>query len=250
MIDRSSKLPSLFITGTDTGVGKTFFSAGLALLYKSLGVNVGVMKPIQTGINEKTKNTLDDDAYILSAVIQSGIPMDTVNPYSLSQPLSPHLAAKRDGVDISIQKIKDTYIQMRKQFDAVIVEGAGGLMVPIKKDYFFADLAKEFNLPVVIVSRPSLGTINHTLLTTFFAGSKGIKIAGILINNFPDNPTLAEKLNPEAIQELTNLPLLGVIRKFDEFDLLKNTDELLKTFQDVNEKYDIIKKLKIAGWEQ
>jgi dethiobiotin synthetase len=247
--NKNSKLPSLFITGTDTGVGKTFFSAGLTLLYKGLGINVGVMKPIQTGINENTRNTLDDDAYILSAVSQSGVSMDAVNSYSLSEPLSPHLAAKRDGVDISIQKIKNAYAQLQKQFDAVMVEGAGGLMVPIIKDYFFADLAKEFDLPVIIVSRPSLGTINHTLLTNFFAREKGLKLAGIIINNFPDNPTLAERLNPEAIQELTNLPLLGVIKKIDEVDLLENTDELLKIFQDIDEKFGIIEKLKTAGWE-
>jgi dethiobiotin synthetase len=236
----NNKLPSLFIIGTDTCVGKTFFTAGLALLLKSLGIKVGVMKPIQTGVDEAAKNTDDDDAYVLSKVNNST--SADINCYSFSESLSPHLAAERRDTDISIEKIKHKFDEIKNDNDVVLVEGAGGILVPIKKSYSFGDLAKELDLPVVIVARATLGTINHTLLTAFAAREMGIKIAGIVVNKYPDKPTLAEKLNPEALENLSGLPMLGILKESDVDILDKN--KMLKIFSEMDRKFHTIEKLK------
>jgi len=195
---------SLLVTGTDTDVGKTFVAAGLAAALRRRGVDVGVLKPVATGRSE--------DARILLAASKSGDPLPLVNPIHLKAPLSPHLAAKLEGMRVDLRVIDRAYKALVARHEVVIVEGAGGLLVPIREGFTFADLAKRLRWPLVIVARDALGTINHTSLTVEAARARGLKILGIVVNrSHPGRPDLAERLNPAAIAETTGVRVLASI---------------------------------------
>ncbi|ADG81299.1 dethiobiotin synthase [Thermincola potens] len=156
------------------------------------------------------------------------------NTNSLAPPLAPNLAAELSQVSIEIDKIKEDFVSLCVKYQIVIVEGAGGLFVPLKgTSFLLPDLIKEFNLPVIIVARPDLGTINHTVLTVRCAKQLGLKIKGIIYNGFDiNNLTLSEKTNPEIIEKMTNIPTLGKIPKGKDIDIdtcqIGNTLELIK----------------------
>ncbi|HTF56182.1 MAG TPA: dethiobiotin synthase [Planctomycetota bacterium] len=193
---------SLLVTGTDTDVGKTFVAAGLAAALRRRGVDVGVMKPVATGRT--------DDARILMAASGSGDPLELVNPVHLKAPLSPHLAAKLEGKRVDLRVIERAYRALIARHRVVIVEGAGGLLVPIRDGFTFADLAKRLRLPLLIVARDTLGTINHTSLTVEAARARGLKILGIVVNRIsPGRRSLAERMNPAAIGKATGVPILA-----------------------------------------
>jgi len=140
-----------------------------------------------------------------------------ITPYALENPLAPLLAAEMEGVLIEPSLIRKRFETLLQKYDAVIVEGVGGLLVPIAKDYFVLDMAKDFSLPLLVVSRPSLGTINHTLLTVEKALLKGLSVGGVVLNySGPAGGTLAERTNPEILERLLPVPLIGV------FPYLKN----------------------------
>lgn len=203
-----SNLPKgIFVTGTDTGVGKTVVSATIALALRQSGKRVTVMKPVQTGAGE---DGLTDIEFI-QKVIGTDRLQEAVCPYRLELPLAPLVAAKLAGQLIDVDKIKSAYFDLSSSHDVVIVEGAGGLLVPITETYFMSDLASDLRLGLIIVIRPGLGTLNHTLLTLEHARSRGLSILGFVINNYPDIPTLAERTNPELLLELTGEKILGVI---------------------------------------
>jgi dethiobiotin synthetase len=135
-----------------------------------------------------------------------------INPYRFRLPLAPSVAAELEGKVIKKSNIISAYRYLKDRYQITIVEGAGGLMVPIYKKYLFIDLIKDLNLPVVIVSRPSLGTINHTLLTIEAARSKGLEVLGIIINySTKTKKGLPEKTNPEIIERIGGIPLWGII---------------------------------------
>ena len=195
---------SIIITGTDTGVGKTVITAALALSLKNTGLNVGVMKPLQSGSSLPGLTDIE----FLRMVLGETSPDDCV--YSFEAPLSPHAAAALSGETIDIDRIKSAYGRIASARDVVLVEGAGGLLVPILEDYLMADLARNLSLPLLVVARPGLGTVNHTSLTIECARMRGLAVLGVVINAFPDSPGLAEKMNPSAIKKQTGAPLLGV----------------------------------------
>lgn len=145
-----------FITGTDTEVGKTIVTAALGLCLKQEGYDIGVMKPIQCS---------GDDAEFLKNTLDVSDPLEEINPYYTDEPLSPHIAFERANKEIHREEIIERYEQLKGNHDITLVEGAGGLLVPIQKDYCMIDLIEDLDLEVVIVSRLGLGTINHTLLT-------------------------------------------------------------------------------------
>jgi len=193
---------SLLVTGTDTHVGKTFVAAGLAAALRRRGVDVGVMKPVATGRSE--------DARILMTASKSGDPLDLVNPIHLRAPLSPHLAARLEGRRVDLRVIERAYKALLARHEVVIVEGAGGLLVPIRDGFTFADLAKRLRLPLVIVARDALGTINHASLTVEAARARGLEILGVVVNRSrPGRPDLAERLNPRAIAKAARVEVLG-----------------------------------------
>jgi len=203
-----SKIPKgIFVTGTDTGVGKTVVTAAIAWNLKQAGKSVAVMKPVQTG----TIISGPTDIEFVQKVVGENSSLDVSCPYMFPDPLAPLVASMITGERIDIDKIKDSYNQLSSENDFVIVEGAGGLLVPILEDYFMSDLALELNLPVLIVTRPNLGTLNHTLLTLESAKRRGLDVAGIVISNFPWDPGMPEQTNPELILSMTGVNILGVL---------------------------------------
>ena len=199
----------LFITGTDTGVGKTIVAATLARILRLRGVNVGVMKPVTSGCVERNGELISEDAELLAWA--AGVDCtDDVAPYCLRQPISPVEAAQLDGVKIDFSAIVASYRRLSAQHEFVIVEGAGGLMVPLNGGLLIADLVKQLDLPLLVVARPNLGTINHSVLTCFAAGQMDIEVKGVMVNRFPANPGLAEKGASHQIGSLCGAPILGI----------------------------------------
>lgn len=215
----------IFITGTDTGVGKTIVAATLALLLRMRGVNVGVMKPVTSGCREEEGHLVSDDALLLC--LAAGVACsDDVAPYLLREPLAPAEAARIDGVRIDFAAIKASYERLAAMHDVVIVEGAGGLMVPLAGGLLVADLVRELELQLLVVARPGLGTINHTVLTCFCAQQLGLGVAGVIVNNFPDAPGPAEKSATHHIGSLCGAPVLGVWPHHDDTDQVEVVDYL------------------------
>lgn len=198
----------VFITGTDTGVGKTLVGAALARFLQQRGVDVGVMKPAETGVTDPTG--LGPDGALLQWAAASRDSLELISPYRLRQPLAPALAAKHDGVRIDLDHLVTSARQLASAHEFLIVEGAGGLMVPLAGGFLMADLVAALGLPVLVVARPALGMINHTLLTVFAARGMELPLAGVIINNMPAEPSAAEAEAPHAIGSLASADLLGV----------------------------------------
>jgi len=197
----------IFVTGTDTGVGKTVVSAALAWALKQSGKRVAVMKPLQTG----TDSAGLMDIEFVQRVLGTDYPLDEVCPYRFPHPLAPLVASSLIGEKVDLERIRSAFHKLISNHDVVVVEGAGGLLVPITQDYLMSNLAFDLGMPILIATRPSLGTLNHTLLTVESAKARGLKVLGIVINQFPSNPGLAERTNPGLIVKMTGEPILGVL---------------------------------------
>ena len=232
--------PGIFITGTDTGVGKTIVSATLSRLLRMRGVNVGVIKPATSGCRVEDGQLVSDDALLLCQA--AGVPCnrDTA-PYLLTEPLAPAEAARIDGVEVAFSHILACQERLAAQHDFLIMEGAGGLMVPLSGTQTVADLAKLSGLPLLVVARPNLGTINHAALTCLVAKQMGITVIGVIINNYPQQAGLAEQSAAGYIEVLGGAPVLGIWPHQDtqsEFEAVEalaewlngrsDTDDLLK----------------------
>jgi len=235
----------LFITATDTGVGKTIVAATLARVMRLRGVNVGVMKPVTSGCKEQNGELISEDAELLAWA--AGIDCtDDVAPYCLRQPLAPVEAAELDGIKIDFNLIVNSYRRLAAQHDFMIIEGSGGLMVPLNGGLLIADLAKQLDLPLLVVARPNLGTINHSILTCFAAGQMGLEVTGVIVNRFPANPDLAEKGASHQIGSLCGSPILGI---WD--DLSGSEEEIVERLAaqfNADPKSDII--MRILGGEE
>ncbi|MDE0041745.1 MAG: dethiobiotin synthase [Candidatus Poribacteria bacterium] len=228
----------VFVTGTDTGVGKTVVAGGLAAALALTGVDVGVMKPIATGGEERdsvsveadsrigedtTSNTVttagegyghlvSEDAVFLKHAAQAEDSLELINPICLREPLAPSVAAELEDLPIKLEKVDAAFNRLRQNHEFMVVEGVGGLAVPIRDDVLVAHLAARFGLPLIVVAQPTLGTINHTLLTVEFARSFDLEIHGIVLNGLRQEMAgLAERTNPAEISRFTNLPILGVV---------------------------------------
>jgi dethiobiotin synthetase len=215
----------IFITGTDTGVGKTYVATGIAKALRSAGIEVGVMKPAETGCRVHSGKLLPSDAEALIQAASVRDSLSLVNPFRFRAPVAPSVAAQLDRKTIDPEKILRSFKTLSQRHRFMIVEGAGGLMVPLAEGYLFLDLAEAMNLPVVIVARPGLGTINHTLLTIEALRTRGLTVAGVVINDSQGGKKgLAEATSPEVIQNLSGVPIIGTIpyrhRTFD--GLVKN----------------------------
>jgi dethiobiotin synthetase len=142
-----------------------------------------------------------------------------ISPCCFEKPLAPLTASQIEGITIDLSKITKAYNQLRGIYDAVIVEGIGGLLVPLRQDYSVLDLAKEFGLPVIVVSRPGLGTLNHTMLTINCAIKEGLTVAGIIINyHYPPEDTIAEETNPETLKQISPVPVIGIFPYLQDFE--------------------------------
>lgn len=201
----------LFVTGTDTGVGKTVVTASLAYALRRQGRNVGVMKPVLTGADAQDPELRHGDVGLLRQAAQVADAVELLCPYRFREPVAPSLAAAVEGRIIEPERIRSAYAELRARYDCVLVEGAGGLSVPITRRYLMSDLARDLSLPLLLVARPSLGTLNHTRLTVEFARAAGLQVIGIVISGMPADPNLAERHAAEMMEELTSVPVLGVL---------------------------------------
>jgi len=214
-----AKASGIFITGTDTGVGKTVVAAGLALVLRERGMRVGVMKPVATGCTGEGKRLISEDAVYLLEAAENEHTMLT-NPLRFRNALAPSVASIIEKKEIPIESILKAYRELQRHYDFIIVEGVGGLLVPLTKEYFVANLIHEFNLPMLIVSKGGLGTINHTLLTVDAATIRGFDIRGIIFNRMPRvNFSIAEVTNPKVIHDLTGIPILGTLPELEDVDV-------------------------------
>lgn len=213
-------MPCIFITGTDTSVGKTFVTLLLAeALQKSgtgpdgtclpagkvgvnSGIDVGIMKPISCGS--------DNDAVYLKKALKLKDPIELINPINLKLPLSPYAAAKLERRTLNVESIFSAYKKLSKLHDLILVEGVGGALVPITENYYAADLARDLNAYTIIVARAGLGTINHTLLTIEALKKHKVNILGIIMNGYKGNDQ-SEKSNSQIIAKLSKVPILAEI---------------------------------------
>lgn len=201
--------PTIFVTGTDTGVGKTLVTAALAHHFTARGLKVGVMKPIETGVNDV--ENLGSDGELLRWAADSQDRPELISPYRFSAPLSPHQAASLAKEKIDMEAISSAFHELCRDKDLVLVEGAGGLMVPISGGFLMADMASQLDLSLLVVTHPRLGTLNHTLLTTFSARAMELPISGFIINQMPETPDQAEEQAPHLLGSMASADLMAVL---------------------------------------
>ena len=201
-------MKSLFIAGTDTDVGKTYIAAGLAVAFRKMGIDVGVMKPFAAGRAEK-KGYKSEDIVILSRAAKACDPEKLVNPQFFKIPASPYTAWKTLKTKPKISTILSSFKKLTKLHDMILVEGMGGIMTPILKNYYITNLIKEMKIPAVIITRSKIGTVNHTIMTCKMCEKYKIPVKGIIINNFDDGYPIPEL--KRDLQNLTGIKVLGSI---------------------------------------
>jgi adenosylmethionine-8-amino-7-oxononanoate aminotransferase len=235
---------AIFITGTDTGVGKTVVCAGLAAAFRNRGIDVGVMKPIATGAVKKRSSFVSLDAEFLKTAAQVKDGSTLINPYCIDLPLAPSVAFQLKKTKFDIQRIKNNLRELSNKHELLLIEGIGGIMVPIYKDYLVANLIKDLNLPLIIISRNGLGTINHTLLTVKQAENFGLDILGVILSNTSkDKQDISKKTNSRIIKELSGIDILGELPYMDSVKKGKINELVEVAEKRLNLKL-VIKKLK------
>jgi dethiobiotin synthetase len=200
------KLKSIFITGTDTGIGKTLTSAGLARLLLNRGVSVGVFKPVASGGTVSEDGKLLQKAAKLPNSAYSGIV-----PIHYKQPLAPWVASWKEG-KVDLAKVEKAYQKAKASCDFLIVEGVGGIQVPIAQNFFVTNWMLKWKLPVLVVVRAGLGTINHALLTVEALQRRKIKVIGVLVNGYTGKG-IAEQTNVQALKKLLKVPVYGPLKQ-------------------------------------
>jgi dethiobiotin synthetase len=194
-----------FVTGTDTGVGKTAVACALARTLRSRGVDVGVMKPVETGVGSDGPL----DALALRRAAGVGDPLEDVCPQRFALPAAPSVAAEAEAREVDLDAIRAAAKRILGRHQQVIAEGAGGILVPLRRDFTMADLARELGLPLLVVARARLGTINHTLLTLDAAALRGLPVAGVVISHGDPSLPAPELRNLEALRDALGPLLLG-----------------------------------------
>lgn len=216
MLTRSN-IPGLFITGTDTGVGKTVIAAAIASSLKQSGQRVAVRKPAATGCVHRREGLVSEDAEFLAHHADSPDPLDLICPQRFAEPLAPSVAAERAGTQLDWSSIDRSLKLMSDHADVMIVEGVGGVMVPMDEKHFVVDMARWLGIPAIVVARAGLGTINHTLLSIKALKDVGVRVAGVVINQYPsDGATAAEETNPRQIEKLGKAPVLCLVPQTKE----------------------------------
>jgi len=197
----------LFVTGTDTGVGKTVVACALVRGLRARGVDVGVMKPVETGVGPEGPA----DARALREAAGVDDPLEQICPQIFALPAAPTVAARHEGRRVDRQAIRAAFDALAARHDAMVVEGAGGLLVPAADGMSMADLARELGSPLVVVARGALGTINHTLLTLEAATARGLRVAGVIVSHGGPPPGPGDAANLEALRHALGGWLVGEI---------------------------------------
>ena len=203
-------MKGFFIAGTDTNVGKTRIAAGLLHVLAARGYTTAAMKPVSAGCHDTAQGLRNDDALILQRHATLALPYEHVNPYAYAAAIAPHIAAAQSGQVIDIAHLKKLFDDMAQRVDSVIVEGAGGWLVPINDHETMANVAQALGLPVILVVRMRLGCLSHALLSAESIAHHGLPLAGWVANVL--NPDLTPlQHNIDALRARINAPLLGVV---------------------------------------
>jgi dethiobiotin synthetase len=222
-------MKSLFVTGTDTDVGKTCVAAGIVKNLRDMDVDVAVMKPFASGYKENI-DSVSNDVEILMKYSGSSDPVNLVNPYYFEIPSSPYDASKTLNIEIDITKVIDAFEKLASSHEIVIVEGIGGIMTPISKNYFVSDLISELGMRTIIVTSSKIGTVNHSILTIEHAKNKNLELMGFVINQTDPEGYELSNLKQQLI-DLTGMNVYATIPHLTPFDLdsyVKNFSNLVK----------------------
>ena len=222
----------LFVTSTDTDIGKTYVCAGLAHTLKKLDVDVGIMKPFACGIKQKIGFSSNDLTILANAAMVDDAE-DIINPFFFPIPTSPYTAAKNLGVKIDINHVMKCFRKLNKIHDIILVEGIGGIMTPILKDYAIINLIKDLNANTIIVTSSKIGTVNHTILTCNICKSMKIPVKGLIINNFDSTGYPISELERD-LSTLTNLPVLCSLPHLTKFNLT-DFSEMIENQVDISD---------------
>lgn len=198
----------LFVTGTDTGVGKTVVAAAICAALRERGIAVAAFKPVVTGTDEPADPGWPADHEVLRDAC--GRPAQEVAPLTFGPAVSPHLGAELAGTAIEPAALVSCARAASEGAEVLIAEGVGGLLVPLTPGYLVRDLARELSLPLIVAARPGLGTINHTLLTLEAARAVGLPVAGVVMTPWPDEPPEIERSNRETVETLGGVPVSGL----------------------------------------
>ncbi|MGB6463505.1 MAG: dethiobiotin synthase [Nitrosotalea sp.] len=226
-------MKSYFVAGTDTGVGKTAITAALAASLRRRGIDVGVMKPIASGAPQKT-GFKSSDVTLLHEAAKVNDKEEMINPVFLPLPTSPYDATKILNLEIDMKIISERFQYLLKAHQMLLVEGIGGIMTPITKSFFVADMIKKMKLETIIVTRSTLGTLNHTVMTFRMCKEYGIAVKGMIINYFDEKGSLAERNTPSTLHEITGLPILGIIPFVKDYQKLDTMTSIVEKNIDLN----------------
>lgn len=208
------KTPGLFVTGTDTGVGKTVVAGAIAHWFRKRSFRVAVLKPAATGCVRRREGLVSEDAEFLAHCADARHPLDLICPQRYAEPLAPAVAAERAGRPLDWAAVQRSIDLMSRDSDVLVVEGVGGVMVPMDERHTVLDVAVALGLPAIVVARPGLGTINHTVLTLNALRSAGVKVAGVVVNRYPaESASVAEETNLRAVEKWGKAALLSVVPK-------------------------------------
>ncbi len=228
------EIKGLFVTGTDTGVGKTWIAAGLTAVWRRQGLNAAYFKPVQSGCPEVDGRLIPTDARLARDLAGLSEPLEVLTPVCLRLPLAPAVAAAQEGKTVDLEKVAGALRKLARRYDWLVVEGAGGLCVPLIGTRFLVlDMIRWLGLPLLVVARAGLGTINHTVLTVKAAQSAGVSVPGVVLNRYPAAPGLAEQTNPGVIEALTGVPVLGLVPEVSEINTPAGREQFLGVMSQV-----------------
>jgi len=231
----------VFVTGTDTEIGKTVITVGLISALQNEGYDIGGMKPFQSGAYREGDQLLAPDVEFMLQHTNLNDDYDLLNPVRLEPALAPSVAANVVDEEISVYEVESSYQKLQQKYQGLIVEGAGGLMVPLIEDFLIPDLIKLLDLPVIIVARPNLGTINHSVLTVKMARNLGLNVLGVVINNYPQQQVgIVEETNPVLISRLADVPVIGIVPHLPQLE----TEDDVDLGMDIKEHLDLEKVIK------
>src|SRR3954451_18583493 len=202
----------VFVTGTDTEAGKTVLAAAICAAAVAKGMKVAAFKPVVTGINEPEGPSWPRDHDLLATVANAGQTPDEIAPHTYEPAVSPHLAQELAGHDLDLDDLVAKAREQAERADVLVVEGVGGLLVPLAREYLVRDFAGELSLPVVIAARPGLGTINHSLLTVEAARAVALRVQAVVLSPWPDEPESIHRSNMETIERFGEVPVIGLPR--------------------------------------
>ena len=222
-------MTNFFITGTDTGVGKTWFTVAFMAALKERGLNVMGMKPIATGAEKIKDRLINEDAKLIMQNCSQKVSYNLINPFVFELPIAPHVAAKHEGVVIELDQITKNYHLLKSMCDVLVVEGVGGWRVPVTNEHSLTDLVSKLNLSVILVVGMRLGCINHAILTAEAINADGINLCG-WVSNHLDRVYSNSEETIETLKKRLHCPHIADLRYNSNFDPNKIAKEIAPAF--------------------